>query len=192
VTESEQVARAQQGDAAAWGDLVRHHQTAIFRLAYLLLGNADDAEDVAQETFIRAYRALPSFDRARPLGPWLLEIARNSCYNWRRALRRCWATLQRWGKVTHDQRVDPIHTEPDTHVARQWQAVTLWQAVQRLPRIDQEVIYLRCFLDLSVEETAQTLQVAPGTVKSRLARATERLRHVVEAEFPHLHEEIAE
>ena len=68
----------------------------------------------------------------------------------------------------------------------------LWQAVGRLNRMDQEVIYLRCFLELSVEETAQTLQIAPGTVKSRLWRALERLRHLIEQEFPGLREEATE
>jgi RNA polymerase sigma-70 factor (ECF subfamily) len=65
----------------------------------------------------------------------------------------------------------------------------LWQAVRRLNSVDQEVIYLRYFLELSVAETAETINIAPGTVKSRLSRALERLRRVVEREFPSLWKE---
>jgi RNA polymerase sigma-70 factor (ECF subfamily) len=203
VDETEQVRRAQGGDEIAWGLLVRQHQEAIFRLAFLLLHDADDAQDVTQETLIRAYHALDRFDSARPLRPWLLEITRNQCYNWSRALRRRWAAWQRWGRAvpndsaytsarsTAQTSADP--TEAVIHeLAQQWQANALWDAVRRLSVKDQEVVYLRCFLELPVEETAQALNVAPGTVKSRLWRALERLRHIVEEDFPVLAEEITE
>ncbi|MBV9786854.1 MAG: hypothetical protein JOZ51_01680, partial [Chloroflexi bacterium] len=72
VDQSDLIVRAQQGDGTAWEHLVRQHQDAVFRLAYLLLGDADDADDVAQETFIRAFGALDRFDPSRPLRPWLL------------------------------------------------------------------------------------------------------------------------
>jgi RNA polymerase sigma-70 factor (ECF subfamily) len=187
VTETEQITRASQGDEAAWVGLVRQQQEAVFRLAYLLLGDADDAEDVTQEVFIRAFRALDRFDTARPLRPWLLEITRNQCYNWRRALRRHLAALTRWGQVAPSADVDP-----NEQMVQHWKADALWQAVRRLRATDQEVVYLRCFLELSVEETAQALAIAPGTVKSRLSRALDRLRGVVEREFPGLREEVAE
>jgi RNA polymerase sigma-70 factor (ECF subfamily) len=187
VNETEQVTRAKEGDEVAWAGLVRQHQEAVFRLAYLLLHDADDAEDVAQETFIRAYRALDRFDSARPLRPWLLEITRNQSYNWGRAFRRRLAALQRWGQVAPNLDVDP-----DEQVIGQWKANMLWQAVRRLNGADQEVVYLRCFLELSVEETAQALNIAPGTVKSRLWRALDRLRRVVEQEFPGLRKEATE
>ena len=74
---------------------MREHQQAVFRLAYLLLGDADEAEDVAQETFIRAYRALERFDASRPLRPWLLRIASNLASNQRRSIGRYFGALQR-------------------------------------------------------------------------------------------------
>ncbi|HMN29552.1 MAG TPA: sigma-70 family RNA polymerase sigma factor [Caldilineaceae bacterium] len=186
MSESELIERARRGDEAAWVELVRRHQGAIFRLAYLLLGNQENAKDVAQEVFLRAYCALDRFDRGRPLRPWLLEITRNQASNWRRSLRRYLAALGRWGQT------ESVVVDPRQEAAGGMDAQTLWQAVRRLNRADQEVIYLRYFLELSVEETAQSLQVAPGTVKSRLARALERLRNLVEAEFPGLREEVAE
>lgn len=192
MNETDEVTRAKGGDEVAWGALVRRHQQAVFRLAYLLLRNADDAEDVAQETFIRAYRGLDRFDSARPLRPWLLEITRNLCYNWGRALRRRVAALQRWGQAAPAANAASGGLDPNEQVMQEWKANTLWQAVGRLNGNDQEVVYLRCFLALSVEETAQTLKIAPGTVKSRLWRALDRLRRVVEQDFPGLREEVSE
>jgi RNA polymerase sigma-70 factor (ECF subfamily) len=181
--ESDLIDRAFQGDEAAYETLVRQHQESVFRLAYLLLGDADDAEDVAQEAFIRAFRMLHRYDRARPLRPWLLSITANLARNRRRAVGRYFAALRRLVFVTPD-------TAPTTEAesARRSEQQTLWQAVRRLAPADQEVIYLRYFLELSVQETAEALNVEPGTVKSRLHRALRRLRGVVEQEFPLLAE----
>ncbi len=186
MNETEQIIRAQAGDATAWHALVRSHEVAIFRLAHLLLRDADDAADVAQETFLRAFRHLDRFDPARPLRPWLLEITRNQCYNWRRAWRRRWAAWQRWGEAAAAHAPEPVVPAADAQLIQQGHASLLAQAVRRLPESDQEVIYLRYFLELSVEETAQVLRVAPGTVKSRLSRALARLRTVVQRDFPAL------
>ena len=79
--------------------LVRAHQTPVFRLAYLLLGSADEAEDVTQETFIRAYRSLGRFDTSRPLRPWLFKIAANLAHNQRRSMGRYLAALGRLFQV---------------------------------------------------------------------------------------------
>jgi len=171
----------------AWSALVEQQQEAVFRLAYLLLGDADAAKDVAQETFIRAFYALDGFDSSRPLRPWLLSITANLARNRRRALGRYLAALSRW----FQKAPLPVGPDPRDEHLRQWQAQTLWQAVRRLGPADQEIIYLRYFLELSVAETAEAVGVAPGTVKSRLHRALERLRAVVETEFPALRKEHA-
>ncbi|HEY5729135.1 MAG TPA: sigma factor [Anaerolineales bacterium] len=75
--ESTLIQRVADGDAAAWEPLVRANQEPVFRLSYLLLGDPDDAEDIAQETFLRAWKHLRQFDPTRPLRPWLLSIASN-------------------------------------------------------------------------------------------------------------------
>jgi RNA polymerase sigma-70 factor (ECF subfamily) len=183
VSEPELVQRARQGDQAAWGRLVHLYQEPAFRLAYLLLGDADEAEDVAQETFIRAFRALDSFDTSRPLRPWLLRITTNLAYNQRRGVGRYLAAVRRILAA------EPL---PAPHIDAEhdhWAAQALWQAVRRLNRADQEIIYLHYFLELSVAETAQALGIAPGTVKSRRHRALGRLRAIVDQEFPALQEE---
>ncbi len=183
MNEPEQIRRAQQGDEAAWTALARTHQEAVFRLAYLLTGDADDARDVAQETFVRAWRALGGFDDARPLRPWLLRIAKNLALNRRRSLRRYLAALGRWRQAAPAANaVD----EPETQQAAQERAESTWRAVQQLSPRDQEVVYLRYFLEQSVAETGQALGVAEGTVKSRTHRALARLRNVIEADFPEL------
>ena len=93
--ESTLIRHAANGDAAAWEPLVQAHQQAVFRLAYLLLGDPDDAEDIAQETFLRAWNHLKRFDPTRPLRPWLLSIAANLSRNRRRSAGRYLAALTR-------------------------------------------------------------------------------------------------
>lgn len=180
----ELISRVRQGDEAAWAALVTQHQQPAFRLAYLLLGDADEAEDAAQEAFIRAFRALRSFDPTRPVQPWLLRIVANVAHNRRRSVRRYLAAITRAWQAEPEQ-TTLLHEKS----VQQWEAQTLWQAVRRLRGQDQEVIYLRYFLDLSEAETAAALGVALGTIKSRLHRAVGRLRGIVDREFPALREE---
>jgi RNA polymerase sigma-70 factor (ECF subfamily) len=166
--------------------LVRSYEEPVFRLAYLIVRDAGDAEDVAQEAFVRAFLSLRNFDQSRPLRPWLMRIAVNQARNRRRSLGRYLANLRR----VFEKSAGPVANEAGVGdgALRRWQAQSLWQAVQRLNPIGQEVIYCRYFLDLSEAETAEALDVAPGTVKSRLSRALQRLREVIEADFPALRE----
>jgi RNA polymerase sigma-70 factor (ECF subfamily) len=181
--EADLIRRARQGSAEAWEALVRTHQEPAFRLAYLLLGDADEAADVAQEAFLRAYRALEGFDAKRPLRPWLLSISANLARNRRRSAGRYLAALQRWFKA-----------EPATHAGIEEQSLqnleaqNLWRAIRRLDISDQQMIYLRYYLEMSTVEVAESLQLPTGTVKSRLHRALKRLRGVIERDFPELRE----
>lgn len=180
--EPDLVQLACRGDEAAYQSIVEHNQEAVFRLAYLILGDADDAQDVAQETFIRALRSLHRFDSSRPLRPWLLRITANLARNRRRALGRYWKALRRFaGQV-------PEGADVEAQSAQQAEAVELWRAIRHLKRPEQEVIYLRYFLELSTEEVADALNTPPGTVKSRLHRALKKLQGVIERDFPHLQE----
>ena len=181
--ESSLVRHAANGDATAWEPLVLAHQEAVFRLSYLLLGDPDEAEDVAQETFLRAWNHLKRFDPTRPLRPWLLSIASNLASNRRRSAGRYLAAL------TRAFRSEPVASSNIEEKSTQhMEANDLWKAVQNLSTSDQQIIYLRYFLELSIAETAQALDVAEGTVKSRLSRALERLRGVIQQDFPVLAE----
>lgn len=177
--ESTLVRHAANGDAAAWEPLVLAHQQAVFRLSYLLLGDPDDAEDIAQETFLRAWNRLQRFDPARPLRPWLLSIASNLASNRRRSAGRYVSALMRAFRSE-----PPVSPGIEEKSAQAMQANDLWKAVQTLHLPDQQIIYLRYFLELSVAETAQALGLAEGTVKSRLSRALERLRGIIQQDFP--------
>ena len=174
------IAQARQGDDAAWTQLVRAHQEPAFRLAYLILGDADDAEDVAQEAFVRAYLKLETFDDKRPFRPWILGIAANLARNRKRSIGRYWHALRRWWQ---NQEEPATSSNP---LARRADAEMLWQAVQQLRPNAQEIVYLRYFLDLSEAETSETLGIPKGTVKSRLNRALTQLRGIITRDFPEL------
>lgn len=175
---------ARRGDPAAWDELVRLHQEGVFRLAYLHLEDAEEAADVAQETFLRAFRSLHRFDAERPLRPWLLSIAANLARNRRRSLGRYGAALRRYVRLDPDAGDRSVGEPPEIELAQRNQG--LWQAVRRLGPDDRQIILLRYYLQLPVSEAAQALGVAEGTVKSRLNRALGRLQLVIERDFPWL------
>jgi RNA polymerase sigma-70 factor (ECF subfamily) len=174
LSDADLIQRARQGDESAYEVLVGEHQQAIFRLAYLLLGDPGEAQDIAQETFIRAFRALDRFDTTRPLRPWLMRITTNLARNQRRSVGRYLAALQRMVSADPD-RFGSTNLDDN----QKWEHQALWESVKRLDRNDQEIIYLRYFMELSEAETAETLAIAPGTVKSRLHRALGRLRTII-------------
>lgn len=180
-TSADLISRARHGDGAAWAVLVHAHQEPAFRLAYLFLGDADEAEDIAQETFIRAYQALERYDVERPLRPWLLSIAANLARNRRRSIGRF---MKAWKKLVRE--ADTLPSLEQNALEQHWQSRALWDAVRRLNQNDQHIIYLRYFLDMSVEETATSLEIAEGTVKSRLHRAIDRLREIIQRGHPDL------
>jgi len=176
--ESTLIRQAANGDASAWEALMVIHQETVFRFAYLLLGDPDDAEDITQESFLRAWKHFWSYDSTRPLRPWLLSITANLSKNRRRSAGRYLAALRR------AFRDEPASETIEDQNARHFQAGELWKAVQKLNVLDQQIVYLRYFLDVSVSDTAQILQVAEGTVKSRLSRAIEKLRGIIQQDFP--------
>lgn len=180
--EKDLIRRAREGDGAAWEDLVRERQEAVFRLAYLLLGDPAEADDIAQETFLRAYHALERFDLERPLQPWLARICANLARNRLRSLGRHLNALGRWFRRQEETPSPGI----EERVFRRAEAQELWLAIRRLSFTDQQVVYLRFFLEMNVEQTAAALGVAEGTVKSRLHRALIRLRKIIEDDFPAL------
>ena len=188
MNETELIQQACQGDQAAWSTLLRMHYQAVYRLAYLFMANGDDAADVTQDVFVRTFRTLDRLDPTLPLRPWLLRVTTNLARNRHRDIKRYVAALTRWWSESPE----PVEPPPGDLFQQQWEARTLWLATRRLKRTDQEIIYLRYFLELSVDETAAVAEIAPGTVKSRLHRALSRLRRVIEREFPELQEERVE
>lgn len=167
------VARAQRGDRAAFEEIVQRYQQIAFRTAYLITGTAADAEDAAQEGFVKAYKALYRFRLDAPLRPWLLRIVANEARNrTRSAGRRHQLEL----RLTDDFRPGDAAPSPEAVVVAGDERRRLLEMVNALSEDDRTVIAARYFLELDGEETAASLGIAVGTVKSRLSRALSRLR----------------
>ena len=173
--EADLIERARHGDAGAFESLVRAHQEVAFRTAWLASGGADDAEDAAQEGFMKAYAGLGRFRPGAPFRPWLLAIVANEARNRRRSANRRAALVLRASSGPED---DPATSPEAAVVAREGHGALL-AALQRLPEGDREVIGYRYLLRLSEAETAGALGIAVGTVKSRSSRALDRLRAVM-------------
>ena len=176
--ESELVERARRGDIGAWETIVRTYQGLAFRTAYLLSGNAADAEEAAQDAFVKAYRALGRFRRGAELRPWLLRIVANEARNRRRSAARRERLAVR--AAAEDRPGDAVPS-PEAALLTRESREGLLAAVERLSDDHRDAVVCRYFLELSEAETAAALGVRRGTVKSRLARALERLREEVEA-----------
>jgi RNA polymerase sigma factor (sigma-70 family) len=169
--EAELVSRARRGDADAYAGLVAAHQEMAFRTAYLVLGDAAEAEDAAQEAFVKAYRALGRFRDGEPFRPWLLRITVNAARNRRRAAgRRAGLQLRAESAAGNAVAGSPEQTVLEAERRRE-----LLDAVNALPPDDRLVIGARYFLDLGEAEIAMLAGVPRGTVKSRLFRAKARL-----------------
>ena len=174
--EAELVARAKRGDAAAYEELVRMHQAIAFRTAYVVAGSAADAEDAAQEAFVKAYRALGRFRTGEPFRPWLLTIVANEAHNRRRAAGRRAALALR---AADEIRPGDAAPSPEADALTSERRERLLVAVERLSDDHRLAIVCRYFLDLSEAETAAVLGVRVGTVKSRVSRALDQLREEV-------------
>lgn len=165
---------AQGGDARAFEQLVEPHREVMFRVAYLIVRNAADAEDAAQEALVKAWRALGRFRAGAPVRPWLLTIAANEARNRRRGAGRRERLALR-AATTSSGEAAPSPEELTVAAAERRR---LLDAVEQLPDTQRLVLECRYLLSLSEEETAAALGVRSGTVKSRTARALERLREV--------------
>ena len=171
--EGELVERAKRGDVRAFEEIVRTYQSIAFRTAYLIAGTAADAEEAAQDGFLKAYRALSRFRRGEPLRPWLLQIVANEARNRRRtAGRRAQLRL----RAAAQEPSGGAAPSPEASLLAGERRASLLAALNELREEDREVIACRYLLDLSEDETSATLGLSKGTVKSRLSRSLERLR----------------
>jgi RNA polymerase sigma-70 factor (ECF subfamily) len=158
--ELELIAQAQRGDRAAFGKLVRRHRAGVVNVVYRMSGDADLAEDAAQEAFIRAWQHLPGYRPRSPFRNWLYRIATNAA---RDALRRDKGTLD----LDDLPLADPGQS-PEAALEGQERADQVRQAVSELPPASRAVLVLREYEGLSYREIAETLDIPMGTVMSRL------------------------
>ena len=180
--DEELVERAKRGDVHAYELLVKRYQRIAFRAAYVLAGSAEDAEEAAQDGFMKAYRALDRFRPGAPWRPWLLRIVGNEARNRRRAGTRQAELLIRAAREVPSGEAAP---SPEGAALASAERETLLAALARLRERDRRVLACRYLLDLSESEIAAVLGCRRGTVKSRLSRALARLRTELEAEGRH-------
>jgi len=177
------VLSAQAGDPAAFGRLVEAYQKPVYNLAYRMLGNPQEAEDAAQETFLRAYANLASYDPARKFSSWLFSIASHHCID---RLRR-----QRLRSVSLDGEPRLYESLPDRQPQPEATALTREeeQLVQRLlaklPESYRLVITLFYWYDLSCQEIGEVVGVSEGAVKVRLHRGRKMLSELFRANEAH-------
>jgi RNA polymerase sigma-70 factor (ECF subfamily) len=160
---------------------VRRYQQDAFRAAYLVLRDADEAEDASQEAMVKAYRAVGGFREGASFRPWLLKIVVNQSLTQARSRGRRRRLAEEAGRAEV-----PYHETVDETVMSRERAAAIWSALAALKEHERTVIYLRYFLALSERDLAEYLGVAPGTVKSRLHRALAHLREVISRRHPEL------
>ena len=183
------MARAKAGDASAFSDLVRHYDRRVFRMAKQITQNDDDAEDVLQEAFLKAYTHLDDFQGNSKFYTWIVRIAVNEALMKLRKRRSDRA-------VPLDEPIDTGEDEvireiavwdenPEDTYSREELATLLDEAVQSLKPAYRTVFVLRDIEELSIEETAETLNLSISAVKSRLLRARLQLRERLTRLFKH-------
>jgi RNA polymerase sigma-70 factor, ECF subfamily len=170
--------RAAQGDGEAFGELIQRYQSAVFNVAFHMMTNVPDAEDVTQETFIRAYRAFSSYDPERPIGAWLKTIAVRVCLTFLSNGSHEAFSLDDDGQLpaqTADDDTFQIETNPEEKVQVGERDHSVRKAIIALPPHYRAVIELRHYQELSYEEIAQTLLCPVSAVKINLFRARRML-----------------
>lgn len=168
------------GDNNAFGALVERYQTRVYNLALRMCGNPDDAFDLAQEAFFRAWRGLPGFQFDSAFSTWLFRLSANVCLDWLRAKKR----RPTVSLTTVDDEDEEVQLElpdpgkgPEELVLAAEDRAALTKALNGLPVEYRQILTLRAIDDLSYAEIAGILKIKEGTVKSRLSRARLALRN---------------
>jgi RNA polymerase sigma-70 factor (ECF subfamily) len=182
LSDSVAVTQAQAGDSAAFRVLVERHSRNLFRLAYRMTGNQQDAEDVVQESWLRAYRQLGKFDQRASFGTWLYRIAANCSLDLIRARKR--RAEQQEGADEGSR--DPMQTVPDAGPAPDRMAISgevedrVAAALNELSEMERTAFVLRHYEGMCIEDISRTLGVQPGAAKHSVFRAVQKLRRALE------------
>ena len=179
--EAKLIARSLKQDSDAFGQLVERYATVIVNLAYRMVGDRTEAEDLAQETFVAAFKSLPTFRAESKFSTWLYRIAANKCKDWLRAKRP--------GQGGQDVDIDEVldhgvaaeERTPERLLSQQQVAAQLDRAIQRLPPLYREAFVLKHVEGLSYEEMQEILNVNADTLKMRVYKGRLQLsRELVE------------
>jgi RNA polymerase sigma-70 factor (ECF subfamily) len=163
---------AKDGNLEAYGELVTRYQTAVFNTCYRLVSQRGDAEDLTQDTFLRAYERFHTFDVHRPFRPWILRIATNLCWNF---LKR----NSSQENFSYDEEIDGIHQNlplsPEGFALIKERDQKIYKAIASLPPNYRVVIELKHFQDKSYADISDQLEMSLSNVKSNLFRARKLL-----------------
>ena len=171
------------GDNNAFGALVEAYQDKVYNLALRMCGNTDDAFDLSQEAFFRAWRGLSGFQQESAFSTWVFRLTSNVCLDFLRAKKRrstvSLTTVDDEGEETQLELPSPGKTPEEVLMAAE-EKDALARAMNQLPVEYREILTMRAINDMSYTDIAETLQLREGTVKSRLARARMALKNILE------------
>ncbi|MBX3075200.1 sigma-70 family RNA polymerase sigma factor [Candidatus Obscuribacterales bacterium] len=177
IADAELVGKTRAGDNKAFEVLVRRYQKLVYNIIYQMIRNHDSASDLTQDTFLKAYKALPGFDTTKSFKPWLLKIATNSTLNTIRD-QKGQQSLEELLEV--NPQAEPASTE-DVEQEVEWRVSQhmLFDALGQLPIQQRKTFVLRYQQDLPYEEIAEISELSVSSVKSLLFRARENLRKIL-------------
>jgi RNA polymerase sigma-70 factor (ECF subfamily) len=163
------IQRCLRNDQAAWDLIVRQYWRKVFNVAYKFVGKHDEAEDLAQEIFLKIFKSLSTFDRRANFQTWLVSVSRNLCIDHYRSVRKERQTIDR-GVDAHELRVASPDPSPMAALEQQDRVTLLRQALAELPATLRTAVVMRDIQELSYQEIADRLRLPEGTVKSRINR----------------------
>jgi len=170
--------RVEQADAVSFRALVEEHSRMVFRVAWRMTGNVEDAEDVVQETFLKAHRGYESFDARARFGTWIYRIAVNCSIDVLRRRRSQGVAPRR----TDEEEIDPVEAIPSNEPVPEQRAFAgeigrrVASALSRLSERERAAFVLRHLEGLSIEGIADVLKIGPNAVKQTVFRAVQKLR----------------
>lgn len=177
------IRRAQRGDADAFEQLLLEHQKNVYNLCYRMAGNPDDAMDLSQETFLRAWRCLDQYQFASAFSTWLYRLCSNICIDFLRKRRRQQTVPLTFEDADGEEQtyaVPDAQPLPEEQVELKLTHETLAAAMAQLLPEHRAVLQLRVVNEMSYEQIADVLDIQIGTVKSRLSRARNQLKKILE------------
>jgi RNA polymerase sigma-70 factor, ECF subfamily len=183
LTDAAIVGKARAGDADAFRVLVERHSRSLFRLAFRMTGNQQDAEDVVQESFLRAYRQLGNFDERASFGTWMYRIAANCSLDMVRARKR---RNDRVAQTDGDQMEDPMaqlasdDPSPERITLSGEVRERVAEAMEELSPTERTAFVLRHFEGMRMEEVSRVLDCQPGAAKHSVFRAVQKLRRALD------------
>ena len=172
------VQRTLSGDSAAFEQIILRYERRVFSLSMKLLGSTEDAQDAAQDVFLRAFKYLHRLDTRKSIEPWLMQMTVNVCRNIGRNRQRRWNTFPEI--VTPDGPCADESSNPHTGLAEEQERRMLWRALETLPEKERMAVILRDIDGLSTAEVAGMLGSSETTVRSQVSRARVRMKDAID------------